>query len=130
MFLRVVVLMCLGGLVAPASALPMAEFFGIWQGVDPEDGSLQTLTITDAGARRAGILVHDTWFSLCQGELGVGQGTGVLTRNTLEVADYQLSCGSGSARGGATRFTRGAHGVLKRVLAPPSPPIVYYRIGR
>ena len=107
------------------------EFVGVWQGVDPEDGSLQTVTITETEQRKVRVLVHDTWFTLCGGDRGLGQGLGVwITPRILDVQDYVLTCQNGETKAGPTRFILGRQGAMQRNLAPPSPAITYYRISR
>ena len=113
------------------SAAPskLGRFIGAWQAVDPEDGSLQTLTITRRDDTSVNVLVHDSYFALCYGDRGLGQGTGVVTQpGTLSVSDYRLTCfPSGTTKGGPTTLTLNRDGTLTRVLAPPSPPITYFR---
>lgn len=115
------------------SAAPsnLARFIGSWQAVDPEDGSLQNLTISRNDNGSVQLLVHDSYFALCDGDRGLGQGTGVLTHpRTLTFSDYTLTCfPNGITRGGPTTFTLERDGALKRTLAPPSPSITYYRVG-
>ena len=113
---------------APAN---LGRFIGSWQAVDPEDGSLQNLTISRNDNGTVQLLVHDSYFALCEGDRGLGQGTGVLTHpRTLTFTDYTLTCfPSGRSKGGPTTFTLERDGALKRTLAPPSPSITYFRVS-
>jgi hypothetical protein len=114
----------------PASPSTLSRFIGDWQAVDPDDGSLQTMTISrNVDGTTVRVLVHDSYFSLCDGDRGLGQGTGVLSPSrTLTVADYRLTCfPSGTTKKGPTTLTLNRDGSLTRVLAPPSPAITYFR---
>lgn len=117
---------------ATAETSRMSALIGLWQAVDPEDGSLQTLSIIRASSNTARILIHDSHFTLCNGDLGLGEGNGHLTNpRQLMVPDYKVTCfPSGLSKGGATSFTLDRDGALNRTLAPPSPGITYYRTGR
>ena len=118
-----------GATATPAAPSKLGKFIGAWQAVDPDDGSLQTLTISRRDNASANVLVHDSYFALCDGDRGLGQGTGVLTQaKTLSVSDYRLTCfPSGTTKGGPTTLILNRDGTLTRVLAPPSPPITYFR---
>ena len=132
-FIRTVIILVLawGASIAMAAPGYPTEFTGVWQGVDPDDGSLQTLTITETERRAVQVLVHDTWFTLCGGDRGLGKGLGILiSPKILDVQDYALTCQNGETKAGPTRFTLRPKGVMQRILAPPSPPISYYRISR
>jgi len=121
-----------GATEAIAAPSYYSRFIGSWQAVDPEDGSLQNLTISRTDNDTVQLLVHDSYFALCDGDLGLGRGTGVVTNSkTLTFPDYALTCfTSGTTKEGPTTFTLQPDGALKRVLAPPSPSITYYRISR
>ena len=118
-----------GATATPAAPSKLGKFIGAWQAVDPDDGSLQTLTISRRDNASANVLVHDSYFALCDGDRGLGQGTGVVTQpGTLSVSDYRLTCfPSGTTKGGPTTLTLNRDGTLTRVLAPPSPHITYFR---
>ena len=122
-------IMVAGSTGISASPSKLGKFVGAWQAVDPEDGSLQTLTISRDNSDSANVLVHDSYFALCDGDRGLGQGTGALSQaRTLSVSDYHLTCFPGGAtKGGPTTLTLNRDGTLTRVLAPPSPPITYFR---
>jgi hypothetical protein len=127
---KVLTLLLLAGATAvPASPSKLDRFIGAWQAVDPDDGSLQTLTISRHDNSTVNLLVHDSYFALCDGDRGLGQGTGVIVPpRTLKVADYRLTCfPSGATKGGPTTLTLNRDGTLTRVLAPPSPSITYFR---
>lgn len=132
--LRLVSLLIVLITVPPAIAETsrMSAWIGIWQAVDPEDGSLQTLSITRTSPNSAVVLIHDSHFTLCNGDLGLGQGNGnLINPRQLDVPDYKVTCfHSGLTKGGGTSFTLERDGALRRTLAPPSPGITYYRIGR
>ncbi len=115
-----------------ASPSNIGPFIGAWQAVDPEDGSLQTLTISRNDDGTAHLLIHDTYFALCNGDRGLGHGTGLLSQaKTLSVSDYRLTCfSSGISKGGPTTLTLNRNGTLTRILAPPSPVITYFRYSR
>ncbi len=122
-------LLLAGTTAVHAAPSKLSRFVGAWQAVDPEDGSLQTLTISRHDNGTVNLLVHDSYFALCDGDRGLGQGTGVLSQpRTLNVADYRLTCfPSGTTKSGPTTLTLNRDGTLTRVLAPPSPSITYFR---
>ena len=54
-------------LLTPAAGMatpPAASFIGLWEGVDPNDGGHQILSITDNEDGTLELLLHDTTYSL------------------------------------------------------------------
>lgn len=69
------------------------QFIGLWEGIDPNDGSSQILSITDNGDGKVKLLLHDTFLTQCGGGRGLAQGTGEIGgRHTLRSEDYALTC--------------------------------------
>src|ERR671915_276966 len=72
---------------------PIASFVGLWEGVDPNDGGHQTLSIVDNGNGTLTLLLHDTTYTLCPTDKGISEGTGLIQPDgTLSSADFTLTC--------------------------------------
>jgi hypothetical protein len=69
-----------------ASASRVSPWVGRWQTMDiPGDGSTNTLTIAHAGGGGYYRLIwQETYFTLCEGEPGIGRGTGVDSAHGME----------------------------------------------
>lgn len=69
------------------------QFIGLWEGIDPDDGGHQTMSLTDNGDGKVKLLLHDTFFSLCEGGRGIAQGTGEIeSRHSLKFDDFVVKC--------------------------------------
>jgi hypothetical protein len=73
--LKIIIALALLAGVTEAIAAPTyySRFIGSWQAVDPEDGSLQNLTISRNDNGTVQLLVHDSYFALCDGNRGLGR---------------------------------------------------------
>lgn len=68
------------------------QFLGLWEGVDVNDGSKRTVSITDRD--RDGILEvasRDTYWSLCDGDRGLELATGGVIQGVL-TTEGELTC--------------------------------------
>ena len=71
---------------------------GLWSGVDNVDGSLRTVSISDPeGDGVFTILAHDTYWSLCAGDRGIGKTTGSADEYGVIHAAGTVKCHSGQS---------------------------------
>ncbi len=66
------------GAQATESASEIRRFAGLWEGVDPGDGSLTQRSITCDAEGACEVLGADSFFRLCDGEQGILAGSGTL----------------------------------------------------
>jgi hypothetical protein len=112
----------------PGTPGDLRQFVDLWEAVDPDDGGHQVLSITDNGNGTGKLLVYDTFFSLCNGSRGIGQGTGVsLPGRSLQSDDFTVTCfETNQTQTTPTTFRLNPDGTLSRVRATLSP-IIYHR---
>jgi hypothetical protein len=68
-------------------------FIGLWEGVDPNDGSRRTVSISDNDQDGVFDLVqYDTYWTLCGDDRGVTDGTATLGANGLLQFSGTLTC--------------------------------------
>ncbi len=96
--LCVVLMLSLGPLATPVWSEPSRSFLGLWQGIDPEDGSGVLYSFADND--RDGVIEitgRETFFTACgtPGGDGVVNGTGVVGSGGLLVAEVLLKCRPG-----------------------------------
>ena len=121
-------LVAMGG---PATQGQVHQFVGLWEAVDPDDGGHQVLSITDNGDGTVKLLVYDTFFSLCDGGRGIGEGTGVsLPGRSLQSDNFTVTCfETNQTQTTPTTFRLDPDGTLFRARATLAP-IVYHRISK
>jgi hypothetical protein len=121
-------LLAMGG---PATQGQVHQFVGLWEAVDSGDGGHQVLSITDNGDGTVKLLVYDTFFSLCDGSRGIGQGTGVsLPGRSLQSDDFTVICfETNQTQTTPTTFRLDPDGTLFRVRASLAP-IIYHRSSK
>jgi hypothetical protein len=121
-------LVAMGG---SATQAEVHQFVGLWEAVDPDDGGHQVLSITDNGDGTVKLLVYDTFFSLCNGGRGIGQGTGQsLAGRSLESEDFTVTCfETNETQTTPTTFRLDPDGTLFRVRTSLSP-IIYHRTSK
>jgi hypothetical protein len=69
---------------------------GLWSGVDNVDGSLRTVSISDPNGNGVyTVLAHDTYWSLCEGDRGIGRTTGSADEYGIIHAAGTVKCHSG-----------------------------------
>ena len=60
------------------------RFLGLWEGVDPNDGSRRTISITDNDDDgELEVAARDTFWSLCDGDRGIELATGTIVDGVL-----------------------------------------------
>ena len=63
----------------------LRPFLGLWEGVDVNDGSRRTISITDRdGDGQAEVDSHDSYWTLCTGDRGLERATGGVRDGVLE----------------------------------------------
>jgi len=70
------------------------RFLGLWQGIDPLDGSSQTVEISRGADGGFSLLWAESYWTVCDGRRAVLEGTGgavARDRNTL-VFEMQVTC--------------------------------------
>lgn len=131
--MRVALFMLSTSMTSQAQAGDVSTFVGLWKAVDPLDGSHLVLSITKNEDDTVKLLIYDTFFTTCDGNRGIGQGTGeVLAEGALKVDDFTISCfETGNTQTAFTTFTRNSDGTLREVLAAPlTPLIIYHRTNK
>ena len=71
-----------------------SRFWGLWEGVDPLDGSSQQISISAGAQGSFDLLWGESYWTICEGRRGVLNGIGALheeDRKTL-VAEVTVSC--------------------------------------
>lgn len=68
-------------------------FIGLWEGIDPLDGSEVLASITNIdGDDTIEILWRETFYTLCEGDQGIVQGTGTIGEDGILRTDEFLTC--------------------------------------
>jgi hypothetical protein len=118
-------------MASQAEAISIKRFVGLWEAVDPDDGSHQILSITDNEDGTVNLHLYDTYFTLCNGGRAIGQGTGEVSVNrSLASDDFTVTCfETGETEITPTTFTRNLDGTLTRFRATLSP-LMYHRTSK
>ena len=84
-----------------------ADFVGLWEGVDEDDGSLAQRAITCDEDRTCRILGAEQFFSSCDehGGRGIIVGVGTLEEGVINVPELTLTCPDGTSFTLATVFS-------------------------
>lgn len=130
--IMIVALCGLAAMAGPATQGEIHQFVGLWEAVDPDDGGHQVLSITDNGDGTVKLLIYDTFFTLCNGGRGLGQGTGVpLPGRSLRSDDFTVICFETNQTVPVTRsYSLNPDGTLSSTVRAPLSPIVYHRISK
>jgi hypothetical protein len=68
-------------------------FIGLWEGVDPLDGSSVQISISDIDRNGVfDVIEYQTFFTLCDGELGVVTGAGTVGDDGILRTNEELTC--------------------------------------
>jgi len=109
-------------------------FLGLWEGVDPEDGSEVLYSLSDND--RNGVIEitgRKTFFTTCNGDGGV-TGKGSVGQGGILEAELLLKCRPGPEVPGSATFTPiKRDGVLVFVVPvndPAALPVVLHRVSR
>jgi len=109
-----------------------ARFYGLWEGIDSEDGSGMQRSITQGPNGTLRIVGRETFFSYCQGEPGIILGTGVIKRSRVHADDQLLRCANDSEVDTSAvyelNFTDGT--LIETPNNPTVEPFVYHKISR
>ncbi|MDO9106894.1 MAG: hypothetical protein Q7U57_18280 [Methylovulum sp.] len=119
-------------LATPSIGLAANSFTGLWEGVDPDDGGHQVLSITHNGQGGVSLTLFDTYFSLCNGGRGISNGTGIPARRTLTSEDYKTYCyDTEQTKAGARIYNMDASGNLLKVDRSSNSlaPVFYHRVN-
>jgi len=112
------------------------RFVALWEGVDPEDGALNVLSITNNNDGTVKLLLYATFLTTCNGGRGIAQGTGEVSgKKTLKSEDFAVTCFDPPKDPLVLKATlvRNPDGTLTwdRSAEPESPPtIVFHQISK
>lgn len=68
-------------------------FLGLWEGIDPLDGSDVLASITNIdGDGTIEILWRESFYALCEGDQGIVQGSGTIGEDGILLTDEFLTC--------------------------------------
>lgn len=68
-------------------------FLGLWEGVDVNDGSRRTISISDRdGDGQVEVNSHDTYWTLCAGDRGLEHATGGVRRDGVLETTGLVTC--------------------------------------
>ena len=69
------------------------DFLGLWEGVDVNDGSKRSISITDHdGDGVVKVAARDTYWTLCQGDRGLETAMGRVDRDGMLKTDGTVVC--------------------------------------
>lgn len=132
------VLALLPMVVAPA--LGMSEsweqdaFVGLWEGVDPGDGSLTQRAITCDENGACLVLGSDSFFTLCGSARGLLRGDGTISDVALRVPGFTLTCADDAENPISvdTTFTldRANGTLLEKTVNPNIQPITFHKMSK
>jgi hypothetical protein len=108
-------------------------FVGLWEAVDPNDGSLTQRSITCEGPEACQVLGADTFFTFCNGSRGLLQGTGSIAKGVLSVPNFTLTCfETGHSVPAATTFEpdRRNGTLVQHSSNPQIKPITFHKISQ
>jgi hypothetical protein len=108
-------------------------FVGLWEGIDPIDGSIARLSITCDQDDVCEILVAETAFTVCGGSSeGLLRGTGSIESGVLQVPDFTVTCfATGTVISDNAQYTPDfQNGTLaQRGEDPRTEPVVYHKVS-
>lgn len=108
-------------------------FIGLWQGVDPLDGSevFRSITLDENG--NFNIIGSETYFSGCGSDRGIVEATGYLENGVLKTSVYTLTCYEidKTISVDAEYVRDKENGTLTEVIGGdfPPPPVILHRIS-
>ena len=114
-------------------ALGPRAFVGLWQGIDPFDGSVQLLSIACSDQTTCDVRLTDTVFTDCDGGTGFAQGEGIIEDDLLAVETFDLTCNDGTSLIASEVFVPDfANGTLINLDARSdiSPPTAFHRLSQ
>jgi hypothetical protein len=113
---------------AGMTAQSVASFVGLWEGVDPNDGGHQILSVTDNKDGTLRLLLHDTTYTLCPTDKGISEGTGIIQPDgTLNSENFTLKCLATETPQSTPTSFQLEKDVLHRIRTAPLDPIDYHK---
>ncbi|MDX1440536.1 MAG: hypothetical protein R3284_11610 [Rubricoccaceae bacterium] len=80
-----------------ANAQANRRFLGLWEGVDINDGSKRTISITDLdGDGTFEVMARDSFWTLCNGDRGLESATGRVGRDGVLETHGLVTCFDGA----------------------------------
>ena len=126
--------MSLSVLLAPQASVAdngrLRAFIGLWEAVDPSDGSLTQRSISCDRDGMCSILGSDSFWVVCGSPRGILRGEGILEDDGLRVPDFTLTCTeAGFDLTVDTLFVldRSNRTLLEKHLDAPIPTIEFHR---
>ena len=107
-------------------------FVGLWEAVDPSDGSLTQRSISCDQAGVCAVLGSDSFWVVCGSPRGILRGEGSVVDGVLSVPGFTLSCTDGPTLTVATTFVpdRRNRTLIEQHANPNIGPIVFHRVTR
>lgn len=106
---------------------------GLWEGIDPHDGSGARLSIICDQDGVCEVLVAETLFTVCDGSSeGLGRGTGSIDAGVLQVPNFTLTCfATRDVIRSAVEFTPDFQNgtLVQRGDDPDFEPVVYHKVS-
>ncbi|WP_027158289.1 DUF2147 domain-containing protein [Methylobacter luteus] len=126
--MAVALFMLAASIISRAQAGDASNFVGLWETIDPDDGSHQVLSITHNGDGAFKLLIYDTYFNSCNGGRGLVQGTGkVSAEGTLKSDDFTITCFENEdTETASVIFSRNSDGTLTRTSTASFFPLKIY----
>lgn len=108
------------------------DFIGLWEAVDPADGSLTQRSITCDRDGACSVLGSDSFWIVCGSPRGVLRGEGSVTDGLLNVPGFTLTCTNGPVLTVATTFVpdRRNRTLVEEHANPNIQPITFHRVSR
>lgn len=112
------------------------RFVALWEAVDPEDGALNVLSITNNNDGTVKLLMYATFFTACNGGRGIVEGTGkVSKKKTLKSKNFAVTCFDDPKLNETLKatFTINPDGTLtwdRSVEQPPHPLVIFHQISK
>lgn len=119
-------------LASPIAGRTDNRFVGVWEAVDPIDGSLQILSITNNLNGVADLQLFKTYLTPCDGTRAFGQSTTsqIIKSQSLISGGFIATCfGSTATQLLPTTLIRNPDGTLTRIRAALTP-LIYRQIGK
>ena len=110
----------------------VSQFSGLWEGIDPGDGSVSEYQITCAQDGSCLVLGADSFVSLCYTNQGILRGQGSIDGNVLNVPDFTLTCIQDNKEVSVdTTFSLDLHNrtLLEESVDPNISPITFHKVS-
>ena len=67
------------------------HFWGLWEGVDSQDGSIEQVSIGPGAGRSFDVLWRESYWTICDGRRGILIGTGALAPKDKDLLEVEMS---------------------------------------